>query len=303
MRIGIDLGGTKIEAVAMTAGGEISLRRRMATPRGSYQRILTALATLVTAMEAELATRTRVGIGIPGAISPASGKIKNANSTELIGHDLQGDLATRLQRPVRISNDANCFALSEARDGAGAGAQNVFAVILGTGVGGALVINDRLVSGCNLIAGEWGHNSLPWPRAGESPGPPCYCGRRGCIETFLSGPGLAVDDARANPGNPAQIRAAHTIAQAAAAGEPRARASLARYGERLARALAGVINLLDPEIIVLGGGLSKLDCLYRQVPEQWSEFVFSDRVDTRLLPPVHGDASGVRGAAWLWDGY
>ncbi len=285
----------------MTVAGEISLRKRIATPRGNYPRILNALAALVTAMESELAVQARVGIGIPGAISPASGKIKNANSIELIGHDLQGDLAHRLQRPVRMSNDANCFALSEARDGAGAGAQNVFAVILGTGVGGALVINGRLITGCNLIAGEWGHNPMPWPRAGELPGPPCYCGRRGCIETFLSGPGLSADDARGFPEDPAPAREALTIARAAAAGEPRACAALERYGERLARALASVINVLDPDIIVLGGGLSNLDFLYHQVPEQWSEFVFSDRVDTRLRSPLHGDASGVRGAAWLWD--
>jgi len=301
LRIGIDLGGTKVEAVAMAVNGEIQIRKRIATPRGDYAQILTCLAKLVADIESELSLEARIGIGIPGAVSAVTGNIKNANSTELIGHDLCGDMQQRTQRPVRISNDANCFALSEAQDGAGAHAQNVFAVILGTGVGGGVVLNGRLVSGCNLIAGEWGHNPLPWPQIAELPGPACYCGRKGCIETFLSGPGLTTDDALESSEPVAQRRNPQTIVSAAEAGEPRALASLERYADRLARALASVINVLDPEVIVLGGGLSNLDYLYRQVPELWSEYVFSDRVDTRLRPPVHGDSSGVRGAAWLWE--
>jgi len=301
LRIGIDLGGSKIEAVAMAADGGIRLRKRLPTPRGDYRRIVDTLAALVAQIEAELRIQARVGIGIPGAWSPASGRIKNANSTELIGQDLPADLAQCCQRPVRISNDANCFALSEARDGVGAQADNVFGVILGTGVGAGLVINGNLVGGCNLIAGEWGHNPLPWPSAAELPGPRCYCGLHGCIETFLSGPGLAADDAGSGPGRPAGIRDPQHIARSAAAGETRARASLDRYANRLARGLASIINVLDPQVIVLGGGLSKLDYLYREVPAQWSRYVFSDRVDTRLRPPAHGDASGVRGAAWLWE--
>ncbi len=301
MRIGIDLGGTKIEAVAMAANGDIQIRKRMATPRGDYAQILACLVRVVADIESELSTETCIGIGIPGAISAATGNIKNANSTELIGHDLCGDLQQRTQRPVRISNDANCFALSEAQDGAGAGVQNVFAVILGTGVGGGLVLNGELVSGCNLIAGEWGHNPLPWPQVAELPGPLCYCGRKGCIETFLSGPGLAADDALEGSQSIAPKRIPQAIVAAAEAGEPRGLASLERYADRLARALASVMNVVDPDVIVLGGGLSNLQYLYRQVPELWSQYVFSDRVDTQLRPPVHGDSSGVRGAAWLWE--
>jgi len=301
VRIGIDLGGTKIAAVAMDGDGRISLRRRLATPRGDYQRIVQTLADLIVAMESELGTTSRIGIGIPGALSAASCTIKNANSTELIGEDLGGDLAALVHRPVRLGNDANCFTLSEAHDGAACGAKNVFGVILGTGVGGALVINGQLVDGCNRIAGEWGHNPLPWPEREEWPGPACYCGRSGCIETFLSGPGLAADDARAGTEQRVPMRSPEAIVEAAARGESRATVVLERYAQRLARALASVINVLDPEVIVLGGGLSKLAFLYQTVPALWGTYVFSDRVDTTLCPPAHGDASGVRGAAWLWD--
>ncbi len=298
--MGIDLGGTKIEALALGRGGEELLRRRVTTPAGRYEETLDAVAHLVDALERETGRCGMVGVGIPGTISPATGLIKNANSVCLIGHALDKDLERRLGRPVRLANDADCFALSEATDGAGAGAMSVFGAILGTGVGGGLIYEGRLIQGPNAIAGEWGHNPLPWPRiwphGDERPGPRCYCGRSGCIETFLSGPGLARDHEAAT----GDARAPAEIAAAAASGEPAANASLDRYVDRLARALAGVINIFDPDVIVLGGGMSKVARLYEEVPRRWGAWVFSDRVDTRLLPPVHGDSSGVRGAAWLW---
>ncbi|MFQ5783823.1 MAG: ROK family protein [Alphaproteobacteria bacterium] len=296
MRIGVDLGGTKIEAIALDAAGEALARRRIATPRGDYDGTVAAIVGLVGDIESGLGMRGSVGIGIPGAESRATGLIKNANSVWLIGRPFARDLAAALGRPVRIANDANCFALSEAADGAAAGVSTVFGVILGTGVGGGVVIDGRVHTGINAVAGEWGHNPLPWPGTDERPGPACYCGRRGCIETFLSGPGLARD--YHGEGNE-RLDAPEIIARARA-GDPLAEAALGRYEERLARALATVINLLDPEAIVLGGGLSNLDRLYRRVPALWGEFVFSDRVETRLLPALHGDSSGVRGAAWLW---
>jgi fructokinase len=302
-RIGIDLGGTKIEAILLDAAGEVLDRRRIASPRGDYEATLDAVARLVSGLDAALAAsgaggpaQASVGVGIPGAISPATGLVKNANSTWLIGKPLDRDLERRLARPVRVANDANCFALSEAVDGAGTGASVVFGVILGTGVGGGIAIERRPLIGANAIAGEWGHNPLPWPQAAELAGRPCYCGREGCIETFLSGPALEADYARAT----GHRLGAAEIAAKAAAGDADAEAVLARYEERLARGLAHVINLLDPEVIVLGGGLSNIARLYETVPRLWGRFVFSDRVDTRLLAPVHGDASGVRGAAWLW---
>jgi fructokinase len=299
LRVGIDLGGTKIEGVALAADGREVGRRRVATPAGDYDATLAAIVGLVAELESTAGARASVGIGIPGTISPASGLIKNANSTCLIGHALDKDLEGRLGRPVRLANDADCFALSEASDGAGAGARSVFGVILGTGVGGGLVYEGRLIHGPNAIAGEWGHNPLPWPRVwpqgDERPGPKCYCGRQGCIETFLSGPGLARDYACASgqPTTPEDIVAA--VADNAAAAD-----SLDRYVDRLARALATVINIFDPEVVVLGGGMSKIARLYEEVPRRWGMWVFSDRVDTKLRPPVHGDSSGVRGAAWLW---
>jgi fructokinase len=302
-RIGIDLGGTKIEAVLLGPAGETLARRRMTSPRGNYEATLDAVAALVSGLEAGLAAlpadrsaRLSVGVGIPGAISPATGLVKNANSTWLISKPLDRDLEQRLARPVRVANDANCFAVSEAVDGAGAGARLVFGVILGTGVGGGIAIEGRPLLGANAIAGEWGHNPLPWPQAGELEGRRCYCGREGCIETFLSGPALEADYRR----TAGSALSAAEIAKAAAAGQAKADAVLARYEERLARGLAHVINLLDPEVIVLGGGLSNIARLYETVPRLWGRFVFSDRVDTRLLPPAHGDSSGVRGAAWLW---
>lgn len=297
MRIGIDLGGTKIEALALDRDGVERVRRRVPTPRGHYAATLAAITTLVEGLERELGEAARVGIGMPGALSPASGLVKNANSVWLNGRPLRQDLERLLLRPLRFANDANCFALSEARDGAGAGARVVFGAIVGTGTGGGIAVEGRILTGPNAVAGEWGHNPLPWPRPGEWPGPPCYCGRTGCIETFLSGPGLARDHREAT----GETLDAGAIAARAAAGDERCAATLARYEERMARALASVINLLDPDVIVLGGGLSNLARLYGSVPGLWDAWVFSDRVDTPLRPPRHGDASGARGAAWLWE--
>jgi len=296
VRIGIDLGGTKIEAIALDSAGVELARQRVATPQGDYDATIEAVARLVRGLEQQLGRRGSVGVGIPGAISPATGLVKNANSTWLIGQPLDRDLAHRLARPVRLANDADCFAISEATDGAAAGAGTVFGVIIGTGTGAGLVVAGRLLAGPNAIAGEWGHNPLPWPAAEEWPGPDCYCGRRGCVETWLSGPGLA-RSYQAAGGEPLT---AEQIAQRAAAGEPLAEAQLSAYEGRLARALATVINLLDPHVIVLGGGMGRIERLYHNVPQRWGAYVFSDRVDTRLLPPRHGDSSGVRGAAWLW---
>ncbi|MCA9651086.1 MAG: ROK family protein [Myxococcales bacterium] len=294
MRIGIDLGGTKTEIVVLDAGAEV-LRRRVPTPRDDYAAIVSTVVELVRSAEAELGATATVGIGTPGAVSPATGRIKNSNTTCLIGRPLREDLERLLERPIRLANDANCFALSEAVDGAAAGAEVVFGVILGTGVGGGVVVRGWPLGGRNAIAGEWGHDPLPWPRDDERPGPTCYCGRQGCIETFLSGPGLERDHAaRANPARAADI------ARAAAHGEPTACETMERYADRLARGLAAVINLLDPDVIVLGGGVSNIEWLYSAVPERWGPWVFSDRVDTELRPAVHGDSSGVRGAAWLW---
>jgi predicted NBD/HSP70 family sugar kinase len=295
-RIGIDLGGTKIEAVLMDPSGTILRRERVATPRHDYRQTIDTIHELVEALEADLGSPASVGIGTPGAISPATGTIKNANSVWLNGMPLLDDLQRALNREVRMANDADCFALSEAIDGAGRDAETVFGVILGTGVGGGVVVGRRLLAGPNAIAGEWGHNALPWPLDDERPGPECYCGLSGCIETFLSGPGLERDYAAAVG---APLPGAE-IVEAADEGDAQADAALQRYEGRLARALASVINVVDPHVIVLGGGLSKIARLYENVPRLWDPFVFSDRVDTRLVPPIHGDAGGVRGAAWLW---
>ncbi|HEX3498300.1 MAG TPA: ROK family protein [Stellaceae bacterium] len=296
MRIGVDLGGTKIEVAALDAAGSVAVCRRVHTPAHDYPATLATIRELVDAVEAELGRRCSVGIAMPGAISPATGLVKNANSTCLIGQRLDRDLEAALGREVRLANDADCFALSEAVDGAAAGARSVFGVILGTGVGGGIVIAGKLLAGANAIAGEWGHNPLPWPEDSERPGPRCYCGKAGCIETFLSGPALAADHQRATGSR----QDAASIAQAAADGEAAAQASLARYADRLARGLASVINIVDPEIVVLGGGLSRIAALYGAVPALWGRYVFSDVVATKLVPPLHGDSSGVRGAAWLW---
>ncbi len=306
MRIGIDLGGTKIEGLALADDGREIDRRRIAAPRGNYDDTIRAIVDLVTTIESASAAnataasagqaRATVGVGIPGAISPATGLIKNANSTWLIGRRLADDLSQALGRPVRLANDANCFALSEATDGAAAGAAVVFGVIIGTGTGGGLVVNGRIVAGANAIAGEWGHNPLPAPQDDERPGPLCYCGRFGCVETFLSGPALARDYITRGGDD----TTAADIVQRAGRGDGRALASLARYEHRLARAIASVINVVDPDVIVLGGGLSNIARLYERVPALWGPHVFSDRVETRLVRAKHGDASGVRGAAWLW---
>jgi fructokinase len=295
MRIGIDLGGTKIEAVALGRDGTEHVRRRVDTPRGDYDGTIAAIVNLVGLVERETGERGTVGVGMPGSISPATGLVKNANSTWLIGHPLHTDLERALGRTVRVANDANCFALSEAVDGGGAGARVVFGVILGTGTGGGIVVDGTVLVGPNAVAGEWGHNALPWPDESEWPGPPCYCGRRGCIETFLSGSGLQ----RAYSGGGGLT--AREIAGAAEAGYAEAVDAIETYSRRLAKALATVINLLDPDAIVLGGGLSNIESLYRRVPEIWTEWVFSDRVDTRLARARHGDSSGVRGAAALWE--
>jgi fructokinase len=301
MRLGLDLGGTKIEAAVLAGDARIVLRRRIPSPQGDYAATVEVLANLVLSCEAEVAATCTVGVGIPGAVSPATGLVKNANSTWLIGRPLAGDLSSRLGRPVRLANDANCFALSEAVDGAGAGAETVFGVILGTGVGGGIVVGGRPIAGANAVAGEWGHNPLPGIRGGtgpdvEWPGPPCYCGKSGCIETYLSGPGLA----RAYHAQTGTHLDPAAIAARADAGDAEAESCLARYEERLARSLASIINVLDPDVIVLGGGLSNLSRLYANVPRLWNRDVFSDAIVTRLVPPVHGDSSGVRGAAWLW---
>jgi predicted NBD/HSP70 family sugar kinase len=295
LRLGVDLGGTKIEIIALDAKGDTRFRCRIATPQGDYRATLLAIAGLVQAAEVEIGQRGSVGLGIPGAESATTGRIKNANSTCLIGQPLRDDLQRLLEREVRIANDANCFALSEAVDGAGQGADLVFGAILGTGVGGGIVIGERVLTGANRIAGEWGHNPLP-PEDDALPAAACYCGRRGCIETWLSGPALTRDHLRHGGAS----LAPDEIGARAAAGDALCEASLRRYENRLARALAQVINTLDPDVIVLGGGLSRLERLYSRVPALWTPYVFSDQMVTRLLPPRHGDASGVRGAAWLW---
>lgn len=299
VRLGVDLGGTKIEAAALAADGRLLLRRRVPTPVDDYDAIVRAVAELVRGLEGELGiSGLPVGAGTPGAVSKRSGRMKNSNSVCLNDRPLREDLSAALGRDVRIANDADCFALSEAVDGAAAGAASVFGVILGTGVGGGAVIGGRLLSGPNAIAGEWGHNPLPWPRPewDEVPGPRGWDGRYGSIETWCCGPGMLLDHRRQG----GEAESAEEVVAAAEAGDRQARATLARWEDRLARALSSVINLLDPEVIVLGGGLSRIERVYRHVPALWEEWVFSDSVETRLLPALHGDSSGVRGAAWLW---
>jgi fructokinase len=296
MRIGIDLGGTKIEGLALGDDGAELWRRRVATPAGDYDGTLAAIGDLVAAAEHALGRGGTVGIATPGAISPSTGLLKNSNSVVLNGRPLDRDLAQALGRTVRLENDANCFAVSEAADGAAAGARVVFGVILGTGVGGGLVVDGRVVSGRNRIAGEWGHAPLPWPRDDERPGPSCYCGRRGCLETFLSGPGFSRDFLRAS-GREATPDA---IVAAAAAGDVVAQRCFDDHVDRLARGLAMVVDVLDPDAIVLGGGLSNIDALYAVLPARVAGYAFTDRLDTAIVKNRHGDSSGVRGAAWLW---
>jgi len=293
LRIGVDLGGTKIEIAALDASGAVRLRRRVATP-ADYAGGIAAMAGLVEAAESELGVRASLGIGIPGSENPTTRLIRNANSTWLNGRPLGADLEARLGRPVKLSNDANCLAMSEAADGAGAGFGVVFAVILGTGCGGGVVVDGRLVEGRNRVGGEWGHNPLPWMTREEHPGPRCWCGQHGCLETFLSGPGLAADCD--GPG----ARDASALPARAAAGDEAARAALERHADRLARALAAAVNLLDPDVIVLGGGLSNMKHLYRALPHLIPRHVFSDAFDTPVRRAQHGDSSGVFGAARLW---
>lgn len=296
MRIGVDLGGTKTELVALDDAGRVCLRRREPTPAGDYAATVALITAMVLDAERQLQVRATVGLGVPGSVSPLTGCMRNANSTCLNDRPFRQDLEAALGRAVCLANDADCFALSEATDGAGTGAPVVFGVILGTGVGGGIVVGGKLLAGACGVAGEWGHNPLPHGPDTEGIAPPsCYCGRRGCIEAWLSGPGLAADHARTN----GEALGPEHIVSRAAAGDAACEATLVRHETRLARALAGVINLLDPHVIVLGGGLSRLDRLYRNVPRLWTPHVFSDRIATRLCPPVHGDASGVRGAAWL----
>jgi fructokinase len=295
MRIGVDLGGTKIEVIALE-GERVLARRRVPAPRNDYDRTLRAVCDLVIAIQKETGESGTVGIGIPGAVSAQTGLVKNANSVWLIGKPLDRDLARALGQDVRVANDANCFALSEATDGAAKGAHTVFGVIIGTGTGAGIAIGGQVLEGRHRIAGEWGHNPLPWPEDGERPGAHCYCGRTGCIETFLSGPGLsrtyaALTNMRVEPAD---------IASRAGAGDSAARSALETYETQMARALASVINIVDPDVIVLGGGLSNIERLYENVPARWGPYVFSDHADTPLVRAAHGDSSGVRGAAWLW---
>lgn len=300
-RLGVDLGGTKIEAVVINAQSETVTRLRQPTPVGDYAATVATISDLVLKLEQQVASGVLpTGVCTPGAIDPVTGLLKNANSTCLNGMPLQQDLEAALARELRLANDADCLAVSEAHDGAAAGATSVFGVILGTGVGGGCVINGQLLCGANAIAGEWGHNPLPWPNDSEHPGNLCWCGRYGCLETWISGPGLSAEYQHecGYGGGPALD--AITIVERANQGEVLANTSLRAYEHRLARGLASVINLLDPEVIVLGGGLSQISRLYKNVPTLWTEFVFSDAVATRLRPAQHGDASGVRGAAWLW---
>ena len=297
MRIGVDLGGTKIEAIALDNDGNTLQRRRVDTPRDDYDAIVNAIVNLVQGLEAELNEEGSVGLGIPGAVSPATDLVKNANTTSLIGQPLHLHLNEALGRDVRIANDADCFVISEATDGAAAGAASVFGVIVGTGCGGGIVINGQPVGGPNAIAGEWGHNPLPWPNELELPGPACYCGKHSCIETWLSGTGLQNDFVR----HGGESWRAKQIVHAAGEGNKLAEQTLQRYEDRMARSLASIINILDPEVIVLGGGMSNVTRLYANVPKLWGQYVFSDSVATKLVAPKHGDSSGVRGAAWLWQ--
>lgn len=297
LRLGIDLGGTKIEGCVLGSDGSEIARRRILSPHGDYADTLAAVTGLIRDLAAEAAKAVTVGIGMPGSLSPATGLVRNANSTWLNGRALREDLEAAVGQPIRFANDANCLALSEATDGAGAGAQSVFGVIIGTGCGGGLVNSGRVVEGARAIAGEWGHNPLPWTEPDEHPGPECWCGRNGCMETWVSGPGLSADYRR-RTGD--QV-SGHEIASRAALGEPAAQTSLDRHAARLARGLAHVINIVDPEVIVLGGGLSKLTHLYEVLPKLAAPYVFSDVADIQIRPPKWGDASGVRGAAWLWN--
>ena len=296
MRIGIDLGGTKIEGIALDAQGNELIRHRIQTPSGNYAATLSSVVELIAYLEKKVKKKASVGIGTPGALSPVTGLLRNSNSVCLNGRPLKTDLENMLGREIKIGNDANCFVLSEATDGAASGASVVFGVIIGTGTGAGIVVNGKLLTGPNVIAGEWGHNPLPWASVDEQPGLQCYCGKRGCIETFLSGPGLSADYF-SHTGE--QLSAVEIVRLSDTSSQ--AEACMRRYENRLARSLASIINVLDPDAIVLGGGMSNISSLYNNVTASWADYVFSDVVNTRLLAPLHGDSSGVRGAAWLWD--
>jgi len=300
VRIGIDLGGTKIEGIALDENGVELVRQRVATPEGDYQGTLVAIKLLIEQLESSIKQEATIGICTPGALSFASSKVgllKNSNSVCMNGKPVHQDLEVLLQRPLKITNDANCFALSEATDGAARGADIVFGVIVGTGVGSGIVVNGQVLNGANAIAGEWGHNPLPWPEADELPGLPCYCGKNGCIETFLSGPGMSKNHEMST----GHVLTSRQIVEQAEQGDEDCEQALQRYERRMAKGLAHVINILDPNVIVLGGGMGNIQRLYRNVPKLWGDYVFSDAVSTKLLPPEHGDSSGVRGAAWLWN--
>jgi fructokinase len=296
LRLGIDLGGSKIAGVALDAAGAVAAEHRVPAPRGDYAATLDAIAGMVEALERHAGAQGSIGIGMPGSISPPSGLVQNANSTWLNGQPFARDLETRLERPVRLANDANCFALSEAADGAGAGAKSVFGVILGTGCGGGLVYDGQLIDGPHSVGGEWGHNPLPWAEPDEHPGALCWCGRHGCMETWVSGPALELDHARVC----GERISGEDIATRAGRGDALAQASLDRHASRLARGLAHVVNIFDPHVIVLGGGLSKLMHLYAVLPEHVARYVLAEQSRVTIRPPRWGDASGVRGAAWLW---
>lgn len=298
MRIGIDLGGTKIEGIALDDNGDELIRKRVDAPQGNYKNTLNAIINLICYIESETQSKGSVGIGIPGTISPETDLVKNANSIWLINQPLRKDLESLLKRKVRIENDANCFVVSEATDGAAKDADVVFGVIIGTGTGGGIYVRGRSIIGANAIAGEWGHNPLPWPTQNELPGRKCYCGKKGCIETWLSGPGFAKDHQSINQLT-TPLTAKEIVIQAGEGNQP-ALASIRRYEERLAKSLATIINIIDPDVIVLGGGMSNVKQLYSNVPKIWDNYVFSDHVTTQLVAPKHGDSSGVRGAAWLW---
>ena len=297
MRIGIDLGGTKIEAIALNDEGEELFRQRVATPSNNYQKILQTIENLINTVEKSLNQTASIGIATPGALSPVTGLLRNSNSVCMNGMPVKQDLQKILQRDIRMANDANCFALSEAIDGAAAGASVVFGVIVGTGTGAGIVVNGKVLTGPNAIAGEWGHNPLPWPMDEERPGPDCYCGKQGCIETFLSGPGMALDYLQ----HTNKKLSSEDIVVKVEQGDEQAELCLQRYEDRMARSLSHVINILDPDVIVLGGGMSNIKRLYKNVPDKWKQYVFSDHVSTQLVAPKFGDSSGVRGAAWLWD--
>ena len=298
MRIGIDLGGTKIEAIALDDAGNECFRKRIPSPQGNYKDTLNTLIDLINEIEITTQMTGSVGIGIPGTVSPQTGLVKNANSTWLIGQPLKKDLELSLKREIRIENDANCFVVSEATDGAAKDAEVVFGVIIGTGTGGGIYVRGQSITGANAIAGEWGHNPLPWPTKEEVDGRKCYCGQQGCIETWLSGPAFSYDHQTQN--NLKETLSAKEIVRLAEEGDQNALATLQRYEVRIAKSLASIINIIDPDVIVLGGGMSNIKRLYENVPKLWEEYVFSDHVVTKLVPPQHGDSSGVRGAAWLW---